>query len=141
MDKILDTHSDEVGITVRWYVLADKKDDKRTIAAEYMLQHLLEVFRKIDTLERSRYTRKMLHEWFESMDLEIFSKKYTTRDYTYVTNALRYQEEWCKRSNIESTPTIFINGFELPRQYTRNDLPEMITRLIEKGPEDKLFIA
>ncbi|WP_147676335.1 DsbA family protein [Algibacter pacificus] len=33
---------------------------------------------------------------------------------------------WCDAENITHTPTIFINGFELPKEYSIEDLREVL---------------
>jgi hypothetical protein len=33
---------------------------------------------------------------------------------------------WCKRERITHTPTIFINGYELPDEYNVHDLIDVI---------------
>ncbi|MGS2737720.1 hypothetical protein [Sinomicrobium sp. M5D2P17] len=34
--------------------------------------------------------------------------------------------QWCDIENITQTPTIFINGYELPKEYLVEDLKEVL---------------
>ena len=41
---------------------------------------------------------------------------------TKVKEAMLYHNEWCQMVNIVATPTIYVNGYELPNWYKVEDL-------------------
>jgi len=114
----------DIGLTVRFTVKAADPEDKRTRAVQYMLQLL----QGSNALQK----RKLLKDWFEVMNYEKFIKKHPIPGHPpEVTEQLRQQEQWTKDTEIKFTPTIFINGRELPKQYQAKDL-RFVIRQIEK---------
>ena len=45
---------------------------------------------------------------------------------------IKKMEHWCRRERIMETPTIFINGYELPNEYTVEDLNEILIWALNK---------
>ena len=132
----------DIGLTVRFTIKSEDKEDKKIIAVKYLFQLLAG--------RNNQYKRQVLHDWYSTMNFETFSKKYVVTDFPNVDDQLLDNEQWSRESKITGTPTIFINGYEMPKQYRINDLPCFITSIkneIEpndqknKGPEVKLFIA
>lgn len=103
----------DAGLSVR-FTIDKAKNGKHMQAVEYMLQLLAG--------KGADYKRQVLHDWYLLMDLEQFSKKYPLREKNNVDRLLKKQEKWAKETGISFTPTIFINGNELPGQYTADDL-------------------
>ncbi len=111
LHELLD--SMDAGLSVR-FTIDKAKNGKHMQAVEYMLQLLAG--------KGADYKRQVLHDWYLLMDLEQFSKKYPLREKNNVDRLLKKQEKWAKETGISFTPTIFINGNELPGQYTADDL-------------------
>tara|TARA_R110002020_G_scaffold475301_1_gene709518 strand:- start:13686 stop:15224 length:1539 start_codon:yes stop_codon:yes gene_type:complete len=86
-------------------------------------------FLAIDSLGDSRSTKEALDYWYNLKDkkYETFAKKYhlngIVKDQYFKLNKMR---EWCQSEKIKHTPTIFINGYELPEEYSFDDLPEIL---------------
>ena len=109
--------TNDIGLTVRFLIKTENEDDRRLLAVKYILQ-----------LAKDKpigYKRKLLHDWYEDMDFEKFSKKYAIDNGGVVDRFLKQNEEWCDATGIKFTPTIFINGYELPKQYRAEDLKIM----------------
>lgn len=110
-----------IGLTIRLSVKTENKEDKRTTAAEYIMQ--LVVNKSTD------FKRKVLLDWYDLMDIEKFRMKYPLQNGTNVWQQLLDHEQWINEAKIEFTPTIFINGYQLPRQYRINDLKNFLRRI------------
>lgn len=64
-------------------------------------------------------TRKALHSWYgaETKDYDAFAQQ---------GEKLQAMKAWCESEGITHTPTIFINGYELPESYIVEDLKEIL---------------
>lgn len=111
----------DIGLTVRFAIKSEDKDDRKLKAVEYILQILNN--RSID------YKRKILHDWYEGMNLEKFGKQYQLNSSAQVHELLRRHELWAEKSKIKSTPAIFVNGDELPKQYMVDDLKSVLKNI------------
>lgn len=86
-------------------------------------------FLAIDSSNDKNLTQKVLDEWYlaEQKNYEVFANKYP------LNGELQKQQEklekmsvWCKDQKITHTPTIFVNGYELPKEYNVADLTEIL---------------
>ncbi len=105
-----------IGLIVRFNVKAGEQNDKRTKIIQYILQCLAENGDGPDAIKR------LLHDWFVMMDEEKFVSAYPLTERADVRQAMKKQEDWIEDADIRATPTIFINGHELPKQYRAADL-------------------
>jgi uncharacterized membrane protein len=108
----------DIGLTVRFFAPGDRKEDKRTIAVEYLMRLLIG--------KNKAYKRQVMNEWYKIMDLEKFSQHYPINNNKDVDMLMMQHENWFKSSEIEFTPTVFINGYKFPRQYELSDLKRII---------------
>lgn len=86
-------------------------------------------FLAIDAQGDKNKTQKALDDWYESeqKDYDTFSSKYPMNgELELQKNKIEAMSHWCKAENIIGTPTVFINGYELPKEYTINDLTEVL---------------
>jgi len=70
-------------------------------------------------------TRKALDDWYvpEKKDYNVFAKRYPMNgELAQQKTMIKSMENWAEREQITHTPTIFINGFELPAAYEVEDL-------------------
>jgi protein-disulfide isomerase len=114
----------DIGLTVRFLIKTENREERRLQAVQYILQ--------LAKNKPDHYLRKLLHNWYADMDFEKFSRKYPLNNSEQVDELLKKQELWGNESKIKFTPTIFINGHELPKQYHADDLKTMF-RSIEKS--------
>ena len=90
------------------------------------VKHLLALFHNSETV----FFLHALNDWYSSQgkDYPAFAKKYPfpgrLSDYDAEVNRMN---TWCEHNSIEFTPTIFINGYQLPAMYTPNDLPVFLS--------------
>lgn len=123
----------DIGLTIRLSVKPEDKEDKRTIAGKYILQ--------VANNMGAVFKRKVLHDWYTLIDLRKFSEKYPLQKEADVQQQLQEHEQWNKDAKIEFTPTIFINGYQLPKQYRTEDLKKLLTRMAKVTEEKKAIIT
>ncbi|MCG2613405.1 hypothetical protein LZZ85_03900 [Terrimonas sp. NA20] len=107
-----------IGVTVRFSINPEMKEDRRTVAVTYLLQVLNG--RSIE------YKRKALHDWYKHMDADKFRQQYPLEDPVDVGSILTMHGNWNRDAAIVHTPTIFINGREMPEEYAFTDLLALI---------------
>jgi len=78
----------------------------------------------------STNTANLMHDWFELWDLEKIEKKYGIKTNDTVIDKLEQQHYGWTRQ-VSMTPTFFVNGYELPRGYTIDDLLAMAPSLAD----------
>jgi thiol-disulfide isomerase/thioredoxin len=69
--------------------------------------------------------KQALDDWYlsDKKDYEQFATKYpTTVDHGNQTGKIEAMFNWCNKVDIRFTPTIFINGYQLPEAYDIADL-------------------
>jgi thiol-disulfide isomerase/thioredoxin len=85
------------------------------------IRHLLGIASQGD-LEK---TRQALDEWYgqEKKDYEAFAAKYPLKgELAKQESNIKAMLDWADKEQIDHTPTIFINGYELPSTYAVEDL-------------------
>jgi thiol-disulfide isomerase/thioredoxin len=85
------------------------------------VRHLLALAEEFNEIK----TKKALDAWYlaETKDYERFAAKYPKNgELLKQGDKIEAMDKWCKVMDIRFTPTIFINGYELPDSYDVNDL-------------------
>jgi len=72
--------------------------------------------------------KRALNDWYFQKDknYQAWAKKYPVELNTDKFYKLSKQREWCAMAEIKSTPTIFVNGFQLPNTYRLNDIKYLL---------------
>lgn len=79
----------------------------------------------IAAMENSQITHKALDDWYlpSKQNYEAFAVKYKMNGELDKQNTkIEMMDKWCKATDIKFTPTIFINGYQLPDAYSIEDL-------------------
>lgn len=113
----------DIGCTIRLSVNTDDMESYTVRSAIYLLQLLKDK----STLDK----RKVLHSWYTNMNLEKFSEAHPLIEKVDVLDQLHIHSSWFKQCDIKATPTLFINGYEWPRQYSRDNLVEIVGEYLE----------
>ncbi len=74
-------------------------------------------------------TKQALDDWYhaEQKDYDVFASKYPMNgELEQQNDKIEAMRKWCNAKNITHTPTIFINGYELPKEYSIEDLKEVL---------------
>lgn len=85
------------------------------------VRHLLAIAEKND----QELTKRALDDWYlpECKDYKEFAKKYPLNgELAMHDRKIDAMFDWCNNMNIHFTPTIFVNGHQLPSMYSVNDL-------------------
>lgn len=83
--------------------------------------HLLAIAAK----GNAKLTMHALDDWYSSpkKSYSIFANKYQMNgEIEMQTKKILDMEDWCKKMNIQFTPTIFYNGYQIPDSYEVKDL-------------------
>jgi thiol-disulfide isomerase/thioredoxin len=86
------------------------------------VSHLLAINQKNDS---QKIIKQALDNWYlaEKKDYELFAKKYPMNgELAKQGNKIETMKNWCKATDISFTPTIFINGYQIPDAYSIEDL-------------------
>jgi thiol-disulfide isomerase/thioredoxin len=136
LDELADQFNDQISISFRF--LIDTTDVDKTAATTYIFQSLAAGDAMVSRQEKEKSTRKVLGDWFSEMQLEAFKKRYPLPFVPDVREQLNENSRWAFENNIDYTPAIFINGWQLPPQYTYSDLPLIVDGLLfGADPEQK----
>ena len=79
----------------------------------------------INALGDMQKTQKALDDWYlaPKKEYEAFAKKYPMNgELKLQQNTLQEMANWCNKAEIQFTPTIFINGKQLPGNYNVEEL-------------------
>lgn len=75
-------------------------------------------------------THKALDDWYlvKNKNYESFAGKYTMNgELKQQDKKIDSMDAWCKETGISFTPTIFVNGYQLPQIYGMEDLKYIFT--------------
>jgi len=90
-----------------------------------IVQHLLAIAEKGD----EKLTQKVLNDWYlsDSKDYDLFKTLYPISiDLQRQDLKIEAMDKWCIEMEIKYTPTVFINGYQLPEIYTIPDLKHLL---------------
>lgn len=85
------------------------------------VEHLL----AIAALQDETLTKKALDDWYlpANRSYKIFAEKYPMNGELYQQeDKIKKMNEWCRQMQITHTPTIYLNGYQLPDAYSIEDL-------------------
>jgi len=89
------------------------------------VRHLLAVAER----QNEAKTKQALGDWYlaEKKDYSVFKHKYPMNgELSKQGNKIEMMDKWCKQTDIAFTPTIFINGQQLPDAYSIEDLEDFL---------------
>ena len=72
--------------------------------------------------------RQALHNWYtqEGKDYEAWAKLYPLDAEPASNSSLQRQREWCQRAAVTATPTILLDGHQLPDLYHLDDVKYLL---------------
>jgi hypothetical protein len=85
-------------------------------------RHLLAIAEKT---KEEKILKQSLDDWYlpEIKEYDLFAAKYVMNgELLQQGNKIEAMQKWCSEIKIEGTPTIFINGYQLPDAYSIEDL-------------------
>lgn len=115
MEEILENNPD-----VQLQVIFTARDDDSDMKA-YPVRHLLAVAEGGD----EGNTKLALDDWYNApkKDYEIFANKHPMNgELKNQGHKIVAMREWCDKTEVSFTPMFFINGYQLPKNYSIDDL-------------------
>lgn len=117
MDKLLE-EVDDIAVQIIFNTPLNTKD-KRYAPTKHLL-----------AISKSSGNEQVLHnaldDWYKApiKEYDVFAKKHAT---IFLENKVYDKEikamyDWCNDNKISATPTIFIDGFKLPKNYSIDEL-------------------
>ncbi len=126
LDKILD--AEKLNIQIRIIIKADLENEADERVGLYSNLHNI-------YLEKGDYSfRESLKYWFNSKDISAWLKQFEMLhiDQMNINNIYENHFKWSVDNNYNYTPAIFINGYEFPKQFERENLIFYIKEIIEE---------
>ncbi|MCC6835562.1 MAG: thioredoxin domain-containing protein [Cytophagales bacterium] len=131
VDDLLTTYSDKMCVSFRFVKSADYTRDGLD-SVSYLLGAWLT--HANGRPKEQEITLQLLNDWFDLWDLEKFAKKWFVSD-VVKEECKRLAEAhnmWADEIGIRQTPTIFLNGYQMPKEYNMEDFLMMAPALGEK---------
>jgi uncharacterized membrane protein len=118
IDQLIERFSQTICVTVRFSLPEGLNRHSEAVS------HILKCAQTMDA-------KDIIHDWFETMDLDKFKAKYSCNAEYDVDDLLKQHWNWVEHAAIQFTPTFFINGFQLASPYAITDVSEFIYALEE----------
>jgi hypothetical protein len=118
IDELLE--SGEVKVQIIFTATNDEKDIKAV-----PVKHLMAIYEEGD----AQLMQRALDDWYgaDKKDYEVFKAKYPLNNELNLQGSkLEAMDTWCKATGISFTPTIFINGYQMPEVYKIEDLNHLL---------------
>lgn len=115
LEKIIQQNSD-IKARIIFFVSEDERDFRAKPVRHFLA---------IDAMDNAELTNKVLDEWYLAgqKDYNTFAAKYPMNgELKKQSDKISKMRQWCDRVNIKYTPTIFVNGYELPGNYKISDI-------------------
>jgi hypothetical protein len=95
---------------------SEAENDKKAYVAAHLMS--LQAGRDDHSL------KKALDDWYEQKqkNFETWAKEHPIKEQVDCQASLKKQREWCSAAKITGTPTVFINGRKLPKNYQPEDI-------------------
>lgn len=123
-EKLLEKYKDVINVNLRFYVPVEDLNDPRTQVAACMINA---------SIQKSRDDFNcLMADWYQFRDIKKWSKIYQlTPPGVNSIEVLKAHKKWCHTHNIETTPSILVNGRRFPLFYHPTDLENFIEELID----------
>jgi uncharacterized membrane protein len=115
LDKIIELNPDVKAQII--FTATNQENDR----GAKPVKHLLAIAEK----GNEHTTHKALDDWYlaKEKNYDVFANKYPiNRELDKQTDKINQMKDWCQKVKIEYTPTIFIDGYQLPKGYQIKDI-------------------
>lgn len=102
-----------VSITIRFALLTNDDADIKVRAAKEIL--------KAATIS----PHDSVNKWYSALNIDVFKAHFNAKDVD-IENYINRHINWSKKVNIIKTPTIFLNGRQIPELYSWTDFANLI---------------
>lgn len=131
LEAMLHYAKDQIGLTIHFMANHTDKESARTNA----VNAIYNIIDANNAIGNSTLLEKILHYWFSTNDLEKFIVQIKSAGMllpqdVQAISALQKSDTSTWDKQIEYTPTLLINGYKLPEQYSINSVIQMLLPLI-----------
>ena len=125
VDQLVAMYPDKINVTLRFV-----KSGKEVKSVGYLLSYWHQTIYGKD--DESQKTANLMHDWFTLWDLQKFIRKYPANPDDAEAEKLEAQHyAWIAETTVRLTPTFFINGYAMPKEYVIEDLLAMVPSLAD----------
>jgi uncharacterized membrane protein len=114
-------------ITVAFRLVKAKDHDRVPNSNQYLIHYWLKFIHGApDEFTR---TQQMMQDWYDLMNLDKFMAKYRIDFDDGMTRSVEIESAhlaWIRANKVQKTPLVFLNGSELHKDYSLEDLMPMI---------------
>jgi len=128
--ELLSIYPGQVSLSLRFLRSGDKGKTSGLLLGAWL--HALKEQKKRN--HRHENGLALIHAWYGSMSPETFAAAYPVNGSVSDSVAEEYSQAhygWVKSAQITKTPSIFMNGYELPAVYRIKDLTALIPGLVD----------
>jgi len=124
LENILASNHDNLKIKILMNVNFEYLDDQQ----KTLVRSLMSIYLK----KGSNSFLEALNDWFDSKNLKSWIEKHELIfDLEQVDYIFKQHSIWCANNNFNFTPIFFINDYQYPKKYNRENLEFFINELIE----------
>jgi protein-disulfide isomerase len=131
VNQLIAMYPDKMSFIFR-FVKSGREED----SLAHLLSHWEEKIHKEDN--ENGNTLSLLHDWFELWDFVKFKKKYPIQMTGASLQLASQHSSWIEKSEVRLTPTFFVNGHEMPKEYSIDDLLAMTPSLADSLEKNKI---
>nr|WP_286670480.1 thioredoxin domain-containing protein [Fodinibius salsisoli] len=137
---LVSIYPEKVSLLLRFGESGEEKDDTNILSnSNYMIAYWQKHIQGLP--DESDQTEQLLFNWYNKsdMDLELFKQQYPMAQVQKKFGLTSKHSQWMNKAGIKATPTFYINGYKLPREYQIEDLMGMIPSLAEEFVQEKML--
>src|SRR5690625_111316 len=139
LKQLLAVLNEKVNLFIR-LVSNGRGNGQQFSASDYLLAYWLHHIHGDD--KEDIKTKQLFQDWYEKMDFASFKTLYSVNSIIEVSSVeyLEYRHsDWIVEEQISGTPTWFLNGYQLPENYSIEDLMAIVPGLSETVNERKFI--
>lgn len=130
LTELIDMYPEKVSLSIR--ILPVNMQNKEEVnPRDYFIGYWLTNIR--GEKNESLRTSNLISDWFETKDINAFMAQYSlgteSENSRVLTELLDKHDAWVKNAQITKTPTLLMNGYEIPNGYDIEDLKAMVPGL------------
>lgn len=128
--ELLNSYPDSLRVSVRFIFSGDNRVKGMPISTYLIRYWETKIFGKSNAPNK---TQKLLEDWFSSMDPNLFIARHkieVPEEVEIIQGIELDHYKWTTKNRISQTPSFFLNGYPLPRDYSINDLSMLLPGLI-----------
>ncbi|PWA05411.1 thioredoxin domain-containing protein [Flavobacterium psychrotolerans] len=125
IEKILEKYNQDIQVKIVIKADLDFENEER----KAFFRNLMSIY-----FEKGESVfKEALKDWFNNKDVANWLQKYQTTNLNNMKIDAVYSNHnnWCTTNDFNYTPAVFINGYEYPKNYERENLEFFVNELIE----------